>query len=87
MRELQFESDSTYLLKLVGCVLLGTLWIKLAHPIVWQGIPLNGFPFGLVVGLVLVRQFEKHQSNRKIWYACLIVVAIICYFEPAGVVI
>ena len=52
-----FESDGTYLLKLVAFVLLGTLWLKFSQPIVW------------------------------IWYAILIVVTIICYFVPAGIVI
>lgn len=82
-----YESDSTYLLKLVVFVLLGTLWLKFATPLIWHGLPINGIPLGLLIGLVLVHQFEKHQSDRKIWYACLIVVTIICYFVPAGVVI
>lgn len=85
--ETPYESDGTYLLKLVVFILLGTLWLKFAEPVAWHGIPLNGFPVGLLIGLVLVRQFEKHQSDRKIWYACLIVVTIICYFVPAGIVI
>lgn len=68
-------------------VLLGTLWLKFQTPVTWLGLPLNGIPLGLLVGLVLVRQFEKMQSDRKIWYAILLVVTIICYFVPAGIVI
>lgn len=86
-RENIFESDSTYLLKLVAFVLLGTLWLKFAQPVTWFGMPLNGLPIGLLIGLMLVARFEKYQFNRKIWYAILIVVTIICYFVPAGVVI
>lgn len=82
-----FESDGTYFLKLVVFVLLGTLWLKFQTPVTWLGLPLNGIPLGLLVGLVLVRQFEKMQSDRKIWYAILLVVTIICYFVPAGIVI
>lgn len=82
-----YESDGTYLLKLVVFVLLGTLWLKFATPLTWHDVPINGVPLGLLVGLILVHQFEKHQSDRKIWYACLIVVTIICYFVPAGIVI
>lgn len=82
-----FESDSTYFLKLVVFVLLGTLWLKFQQPVSWLGIPLNGIPVGMLVGLLLVGRFEKYQSDRKIWYAILIVVTIICYFVPAGVVI
>ena len=82
-----FESDSTYFLKLVLFVLLGTLWLKFRQPVSWMGIPLNGIPLGMLVGLVLVNRFEKHQFDRKIWYAILLVVTIICYFVAAGIVI
>lgn len=82
-----FESDGTYFLKLVVFVLLGTLWLKFQQPVVWLGLPLHGIPVGLLVGLLLVRQFEKMQSDRKIWYAILLLITIICYFVPAGIVI
>lgn len=86
-REKVFESDSTYFLKLVVFVLLGTLWLKFAQPVSWLGMPIGGFPIGLLAGLLLVSKFEKYQSDRKIWYAILLVVTIICYFVPAGIVI
>jgi hypothetical protein len=82
-----YESDSTYFLKLVVYVLLGTLWLKLAEPVVWLGIPIGGIPVGLLIGLLLVRKFEKLQADRKIWYAILLVVTIISHFVPAGIVI
>jgi hypothetical protein len=82
-----FESDSTYLLKLVAFVLLGTLWLKFQTPVSWFGMPFSGVPIGLLIGLLLVHRFEKYQVDRKIWYAILIVVTIICYFVPAGIVI
>ncbi|MEO7904617.1 MAG: hypothetical protein ABIR91_02375 [Candidatus Saccharimonadales bacterium] len=82
-----FESDSTYLLKLVVFVLLGTFWLKFQQPVDWFGFPLNGLPVGMLIGLLLVAKFEKYQFDRKIWYAILIIVTIICYFVPAGVVI
>lgn len=82
-----FESDSTYLLKLVAFVLLGTLWLKFQVPVTWLGVPFSGIPAGLLIGLLLVNKFEKYQVDRKIWYAILIVVTIICYFVPAGIVI
>jgi len=81
------ESDSTYFLKLVIFVLLGTLWLKFAQPITVVGIPFGGIPLGLLVGLLLVRLFEKLQGDRKIWYAILLVVTIISNFVPAGIVI
>ena len=86
-RERIFESDGTYFLKLVVFVLLGTFWIKFGQPVTWLGLPLNGIPVGLLVGLILVSRFEKYQADRKIWYAILVVVGIISYFVPAGIVI
>jgi hypothetical protein len=81
------ESDGTYFLKLVVCVLLGTLWIKFNQPVNWGGIPFSGVPVGMLVGVLLVNRFEQYQFDRKIWYAILLVVTIICYFVPAGIVI
>lgn len=82
-----FESDGTYFLKLVVFVLLGTFWLKFAQPVTWLGLPLSAIPVGFLVGLILVSRFEKYQADRKIWYAILLVVTIICYFVPAGIVI
>lgn len=74
-------------MKLVICALLGTLWLKFAVPVTWLNLPLNGIPIGLLIGLILVNRFEKYQADRKIWYAILLVVTIICYFVPAGIVV
>lgn len=86
-REKIFEGDSVYFLKLVLCVILATLWVKFSTPIVIANIPLYGLPLGMLAGFILVRLFEKYQQNRKIWYAVLVIVTVICYFVPAGVVI
>lgn len=86
-RETMTETDGVYFLKLIIVVLLGTFWIKFAQPITWIGIPIGAVPVGLFVGLLLVTRFEKNQSDRKIWYAILIVVTIICDLVPAGIVI
>jgi hypothetical protein len=85
--EQMYETDSTYFLKLVIFVLLGTLWLKFSQPVSWMGIPIGAIPIGLLLGLVLVSHFEKYQSDRKIWYATLLVVTIICYFVPAGILV
>ena len=81
------ESDGTYFLKLIIVVILGTLWLKLAQPLTWQGIPFGGFPLGAALGLVGISLIEKNQTDRKIWYAVLIIVTIVSYFVPAGIVI
>lgn len=87
IRERVFESDSAYFLKLVVFVLLGTLWLKFGAAVAWAGVPIRGVPIGLLVGLILIRKFEPHQSDRKIWYAILLITTLICYFVPAGIVI
>lgn len=85
--ERMFESDGTYLLKLVSFVLLGMFWIQFEQPISWLGTPIGGIPAGLLLGLILVSRLEHHQSDRKIWYAILIIVGIISFFRPSGIVI
>ena len=81
------ETDGVYFLKLVIVVLLSTLWIKLATPLTWNGIPLGGVPIGALVTLVLIRSFEKNPYDRRIWFAVLVVITITSYFVPAGIVI
>lgn len=81
------ESDGTYFLKLIIVVLLGTLWLKLAQPLTWQGIPFGAFPLGAVIGFAGIAFLEKNQTDRKIWYAVLTIVTIISYFMPAGIVL
>lgn len=81
------EADGVYFLKLVVVVILSTLWLKLATPMSWNGIPLGGFPIGALVTLVAIRLFERNQTDRKIWFAVLVMVTILSYFVPAGIVI
>lgn len=87
IRTLISEPDSTYFLKLVLIVILGTLWLKFSQPLVLGDIPLNGVPVGLIVGLMGIRLLEKNAVDRKIWYAVLIIIGVISYFVPAGIVI
>lgn len=82
-----FEADGVYFLKLVVVVLLSTLWLKFATPITWHGIPLGGFPIGAMVTLIVIRLREKDPYDRKIWFAVLVMVTIISYFVPAGIVV
>ena len=82
-----YESDGKYILKLVLCLVLGTIWLKFATPLSVGGLILNGIPIGLLIGLLLVSRLEKFQYDRKIWYAVLIIATIVSYFLPAGIVI
>lgn len=86
-RALLSEPDSTYFLKLVAVALVSTLWLKFAAPISWNGIPFGGFPLGALIALVVIRLAEKNPYDRKIWFAVLVMVTIISYFVPAGIVI
>ena len=80
------ESDGVYFLKLVLYVVLGSLWLKFAVPLHFGGFILNGIPLGLVLGLIFASH-DHFQVDRKIEYAVLIVVTILTYFLPAGIVI
>lgn len=82
-----FETDSTYLLKLVIVLILGAIWLRLDAPVNWLGVPLGAFPVGVGVGLLLIKLAETHQSNRKIGYAVLLLVGVISYFSDSGIVI
>ena len=82
-----WESDGTYVLKLVLVTLGGLMWIRLSDPIVLGVVPFGAFPAGaLIVGLLLA-WLEKAQFNRKIMYAVLVVVTIIGFFVDAGIVL
>lgn len=81
------EADSTYFLKLVVVVILSTLWFKFATPMTWNDIPFGAFPMGALIALVGIRLYEKDAVDRKIWYAVIVIVTILSYFVPAGIVI
>lgn len=81
------ESDGTYFLKLVVVILLGTLWLRFQTPLVWENFALQALPLGGIVGLAGISLLEKNQTDRKIWYAVLIVVMIVCSFSPTGIII
>lgn len=80
------EKDSTYFLKLVIYIVLGTLWLKFQTPLHIGAFALSGIPIGLFIGLLFAAH-DHFQIDRKIEYAVLIVVAIISFFLPAGIVI
>ena len=80
------ERDSIYFLKLVLYIVLGTIWLKFSDPIIVGGIPLAGVPVGLLIGL-LIASHDKLQIDRKIEYAVIIVMTVISYFLPAGIIL
>jgi hypothetical protein len=80
------EKDSTYFLKLVIYVILGSFWLKFASPLHIGDAVINGLPLGLLVGIVFASH-DHFQIDRKIEYAILIMMTIISYFLPAGIVL
>lgn len=81
------ESDGQYLLKLVVVIIIATFWIRFGHVFYLGNIPVTGVPLGMLAGLLLVDRFEVHQDDRKIWYAILVVIGLISYFLPMGIII
>lgn len=80
------EPDSHYFLKLVLYIVLGSMWIKFANPLTVGGFVINGLPFGLLLGLIFASR-DKFQVDRKIEYAILIMMTVLSYFLPAGIVL
>jgi hypothetical protein len=80
------EKDSAYFLKLVLYIVLGSLWLKFNTPLVLGDFALHGLPLGLLLGL-LFASHDHFQVDRKIEYAVLIVVTIVSFFLPSGIVI
>lgn len=80
------ETDSTYFLKIVLYVVLGSLWLKFATPIVLGDFVINALPLGLVLGVIFASH-DHFQVDRKIEYAILILMTILTYFLPAGILI
>lgn len=80
------ETDGVFLLKVVLYIVLGTFWVKFGQPLELGAISLNGLPVGFLIGMFIATR-ERRQINRKIAYSLLIIVTILCYFFPAGVVI
>ncbi|MBI3494375.1 hypothetical protein HY004_00115 [Candidatus Saccharibacteria bacterium] len=80
------EKDSAFLLKIVMYIILASVWIKFQEPLDLFVVGISGVPIGLFVGLIVARQ-DRFQIDRKIEYVVLIVMTIVTYFIPAGIVI
>lgn len=80
------EKDSTYFLKLIIYVILGSFWLKFASPLHVGDALINGLPLGLLIGLIFASH-DHFQIDRKIEYAILVLMTVVCFFLPAGIVI
>lgn len=80
------EADSAFVLKLVLYLVLGALWINFRTPVEIGAFSLHGFPIGLCLGL-LFASHDQFAIDRKIEYALLLVMTVITFFLPAGIVL
>lgn len=78
----QTEMDTTYFLKIVIFLILGSQWVYIERLPEWQ-IPI---PVGLILGLVFATH-EHFEIDRKIEYLILILAAFISFWLPLGLVI
>jgi hypothetical protein len=85
-RSAGIETDSSYFLKLVLYLIVGSVWIRLDAPIEVFNFTLTALPVGLVVGL-LFASHDHFQIDRKIEYAVLVLVTIASYFLPTGIIL
>lgn len=81
-----YSSDSTFFLKLVMFVVLGSFWLKFSNPIAVGPVVLTGIPIGLMLGVFFASR-DRFQIDRKIEYAILVIMAVLTYFVPAGIII
>lgn len=81
-KKTKVETDSTYFLKLVLYLILGSMWIKVTKGETMQ-IPL---PVGLIIGLLFTTH-EHFKIDRKIEYAVLLVAMLIGFWAPIGLYI
>jgi hypothetical protein len=75
------EADSVYILKLVVYLIVGSLWVRVAHNT--TSVPL---PVGFLVGWALATH-DRLRTDRRIEYAVLLVAMFIGFFAQVGLTI
>lgn len=78
------EKDSSFFLKLVLYVILGSIWLRFGQPLVIGELTINALPLGFVIGL-LFASHDHFQVDRKIEYAVLLIATIASLFLPTGI--
>jgi hypothetical protein len=77
----KIETDSTYFLKLVLYLMLGSMWVKIT-----KGDSQIPVPVGFIVGLVFTAH-EHFKIDRKIEYAVLLIALLVGFWAPIGLFI
>ncbi len=73
------EADSSYFLKIVVFLVLGSFWVRVEHLPDWSW----PIPVGLIIGLVFATH-EHFQIDRKIEYVILLLAAFVSFWLPIG---
>ena len=76
------ELDSSYLLKLVLYMIIGTQWLRFVQPD-GSTIPI---PLGLFIGIAFAMH-DHFQIDRKIEYAVLLLTMLIGFYSQIGIFI
>lgn len=72
------DIDSTYFLKLVMYLIIGSLWLRID-----TGSYIIPLPVGLVIGLIFATH-EHFKLDRKIEYAILLMAMFVGLWLPIG---
>jgi len=73
------EKDSTYMLKIVLYLIIGSQWLRIT-----TGLNELPIPVGFIIGML----FSRHDHfiiDRKIEYAVLLMAAFIGFWIPMGI--
>jgi len=73
------EGDSTYILKLVLYLIIGSQWLRISHGS--SEIPI---PLGFIIG-ILFSMHEHFKIDRKIEYAVLLMAMFLGFWLPMGI--
>lgn len=77
----QQELDSTYFLKLVLYLIVGSQWLRIMN-----GAGQIPIPVGFVIGILFAKH-EHFQIDRKIELALLLLAAFIGFWLPIGITV
>lgn len=75
------DIDSTYFLKLVMYLIIGSLWLRID-----TGNTVIPIPVGLIIGLVFATH-EHFKLDRKIEYAILLMAMFVGLWLPIGLTV
>ncbi|MEI7683036.1 MAG: hypothetical protein WCJ24_01895 [Candidatus Saccharibacteria bacterium] len=75
------QIDSTYFLKLILYLFLGSLWLRIA-----TGSKVIPLPAGLIIGMVFASH-DHFKIDRKIEYAVLLIAMLVSMWLPSGLTI